>query len=222
MTPPDRLGLLRQRAVLLKTRLDQLIHVADARSGADAPIRRPMGTDWAWRPSAWCRDAEAGVVGANATALSPGVTLFHDCPQGEISLRQVRKARHPTWPAFGVDMDIFGFHGSFLSLAVDLPPEAVQGLRRKHLICLTLDLEEERPARLIARLNVRHGPNTEQIVREFVSENGGALAEFDLAYTRMNEARVEKMWLDLIVQDPHMNRISIHDLTLTRRPRAEI
>ncbi|MCJ8140711.1 DUF6478 family protein [Falsirhodobacter halotolerans] len=221
-TPHARLGLLRHRAALLKTRLEHLIRASDQTVGAAAPIHRPMGTDWSWRPAAWREEGGAGVIGDNATALTPGITLFHDCPRAEIALRQVRQPQHPTRPAFGVDMEVFGFAGSFLSLAIDLPPEAVQGLRLKHLVCLTMDLEEERPARLIARLNVRHGPNTEQVIRDIVIEDDRAIAEFDLAYTRMNETRVEKMWLDLIVQDPRMNRITLHDLTLTRRPRAEI
>ena len=46
--------------------------------------------------------------------------------------------------------------------------------------------------------------------------------DFDLAYTKINEKRVEKAWVDLIFEGPEMNQIVIRDLTLSRRPRAEL
>ena len=69
---------------------------------------------------------------------------------------------------------------------------------------------------------MQHGPNTEQIVRqvEFVETRG--LAEFDLAYSNINEKRVEKIWIDLIFDNPGMNQVLLRDLTLTRAPRADI
>jgi hypothetical protein len=46
--------------------------------------------------------------------------------------------------------------------------------------------------------------------------------EFDLAYTKLNEKRVEKMWLDLIFEGPQMNQVVLRDLTFSRRKRAEL
>jgi hypothetical protein len=46
--------------------------------------------------------------------------------------------------------------------------------------------------------------------------------EFDLAYTDLNEKRIERMWLDLIFEGPELNQILLRDVTLARRPRAEI
>ena len=46
--------------------------------------------------------------------------------------------------------------------------------------------------------------------------------EFDLAYTKINEKRVEKLWVDLIFEGPEMNQIILRDVTVTRRPRAEL
>ena len=48
------------------------------------------------------------------------------------------------------------------------------------------------------------------------------LAEFDLAYSNINEKRVEKIWIDLIFDNPGMNQVLLRDLTLTRAPRADI
>lgn len=76
---------------------------------------------------------------------------------------------------------------------------------------------------MFARLNVKHGPNTEQIVREIPL--GGSIetwVEFDLAYTKLNEKRVESAWIDLIFEGPQMNEVILRDLNLPRHPRAEI
>ena len=46
--------------------------------------------------------------------------------------------------------------------------------------------------------------------------------DFDMAATRLNEARVERAWLDLIFEGPEMNAITLRDVTMSRRPRAEL
>ena len=45
-------------------------------------------------------------------------------------------------------------------------------------------------------------------------------ADFDLAYTKINERRIEKIWLDVILDRPQMSRIAIWDLVVMRAPRA--
>ena len=117
-------------------------------------------------------------------------------------------------------MDVFGFDGSFLSLAIELPSSGAQGLQKQHLLCVDARIECERPLEIFARLNVRHGPNTEQFVRELAIEDGETMFEFDLAFSKVNEKRVEGMWLDLIFDNPEMSQVTIHDLTFCRHPRA--
>ncbi len=46
--------------------------------------------------------------------------------------------------------------------------------------------------------------------------------EFDLAYSKMNEKRVERLWVDLIFEGPEMNQVILRDVTFSRRPRAEL
>ena len=121
---------------------------------------------------------------------------------------------------YGVRFDVFQFDGSFLSLALDLPPEGVNGLSRQHILRLDIRVETEKPLEIFARINVRHGPNVEQLVREFEGSEGEMFTEFDLAATRLNDARTERAWLDLIFEGPQMNAITLRDLTLSRRPRA--
>lgn len=218
----------RNQAAQLRSHLDKLIHVADGRLAlpriGSSSFPRPHGTDWGWRPELWRGPLPSpGVSSApNKEKLGNEVTLFHDCEQSELTLRQVRNLREEDLAPFGLRMDVFKFDGSFLSLVVDLPKEATEGLTRSHLIRVDAIIETEKPLEIFARLNIRHGPNTEQIVRELPLNEKAVMVEFDLAYSRLNEKRLEKAWLDLIFEGPDMNQVTIRDLTLCRFPRAAI
>ena len=117
--------------------------------------------------------------GARALPRSParpqicdGTTIFHDCRRSELTVRQIRNTREADIAPFGFRMDVFRFDGSFLSLVIDLPEEAARGLKPKHLIRLDVIVEMEKPLEIFARLNIKHGPNVEQIVRELPLERG--------------------------------------------------
>lgn len=226
--PLGRLRELRSRARQARRQLDRLIHAADWRLalpviGSNA-LRRPPGSDWGWRPDLW--KGSIPVPGASTVPtraqICDGVTLFHDCRRSELTYRQIRNTRESDLAPFGLRLDVFRFDGSFLSLAIDLPPEAVQGLRLRHLVRLDAVVEMEKPLEIFARLNIKYGPNVEQVVRELPLKAEEVMVEFDLAYTRMNEKRVEKLWVDLILEGPEMNEVILRDITFSRRPRAEI
>jgi hypothetical protein len=119
-------------------------------------------------------------------------------------------------------MDVFRFDGSFLSLVLDLPEEVGRGLRQKHVFRMDMIVEMEKPLEIFARLNIKHGPNVEQIVRELPLNEEEVMVEFDLAYSKMNEKRVERLWVDLIFEGPEMNQVILRDVTFSRRPRAEL
>ena len=93
---------------------------------------------------------------------------------------------------------------------------------RRHLLRMEVIVEVEKPLEIFAYLNVRYGPNTEQIVRELPLSDDKIMVEFDLAYTKLNEKRVEAMWIDLIFEGPEMNQVMLRDLTFSRNPRAEL
>ncbi|MEJ6404191.1 DUF6478 family protein [Yoonia sp. 2307UL14-13] len=218
----------RQQARQLRNPLRELTYIANDRLALPRigtnTFPRPAGTDWAWRPQLW-RGAlpERGIAPAlNKQRLGPDLGVFHDCPANEISLRQVRNTRDDDLAAFGVTVEVFQFDGSFLSLVLDLPQGACTGLQRRHLIRLTTALDRERPIRLYTRLNVKHGPNTEQILLSLPETTDEGHVEFDLAYSQLNEKRAEKMWIDLIFENPAMNRITLRDLNICRFPRAEV
>ncbi|MGX9351891.1 DUF6478 family protein [Shimia sp. W99] len=217
----------RRSARSLRQHLDALISVAESRLalpmiGSNA-FPKPHGTDWSWRPQLWREPiaVKGRAAVENKEMLGDEVTLFHDCRISELTLRQLRNNRDKDLAPFGLRMDVFRFDGSFLSLVVDLPPESVDGLKRNHVIRVDTIVEMEKPLEIFARLNIRHGPNTEQIVRELPLREEDIRVEFDLAYSNLNEKRVEQMWLDLIFEGPEMNQVILRDVTFSRRPRAE-
>ncbi len=218
----------RARARALRQALDRVLHVADGRLtlpliGSDA-IQKPLHCDWAYRPELWRGPLSPPGRSAveSKSAFGSEVTVFHDCRVSELTVRQVRNTRESDLAPFGVRMDVFGFDGSFLSLVIELPPSAVDGLKRNHLVRLTTQVEMEKPLELFARLNIQHGPNTEQIVRAVPVDEDEAIVEFDLAYTNLNEKRVDRMWVDLVFENPEMSQMILRDVTFSRRPRAEV
>jgi hypothetical protein len=219
---------LRHLARQHRRQIDRVLHLAEGRLALPVigpnPIRRLPGTDWAWRPDLWRGPVpQRGFAGVESrTQLCDGATLFHDCRVSEITTRQIRNTREQDLAPFGLRMDVFHFDGSFLSIVLDLPAEAVQGLRTRHLVRLEAIVEMEKPLEIFARLNIKHGPNVEQIVRELPLNEAEVVVEFDLFYTRLNEKRVEKAWVDLIFEGPELNQIVLRDITLSRRPRAEL
>ncbi|WP_406871091.1 DUF6478 family protein [Thioclava sp. 'Guangxiensis'] len=192
-----------------------------ARFARSETIERPLGCDWAWRPPVMtlpvAPDQLAGA--ASGSLLGEGMKLFHDCPSQEISLRQIRNTGASATP-FGIELEVFGFHGSFLSLVLDLPQDAVSGFRLHHLVELDLDMEMEEPRPVYCRFNIQHGPNHDQLLGQM--PEGGGVVQFDLAYTKLNEKRLEKAWIDLLFEAPAMNKITLRDMTLLRHPRADL
>lgn len=219
---PEALKKLRARARTAHQRVDRVLQAVEGRIAANSAVARPLHADWAWRPDAWCRPlAQFGIAAvASKSQIAPGMRVFHDCPLSEVTVRQIVNTRTEHVAARGVRADVFTFDGSFLSFALDLPIEATQGITRRHIIRMDLQVQTERPLELFGRLNVRHGPNVEQLVREIPGSEGNLHAEFDLAEMSVNEARVERGWIDIIFEAPDMNQILLHDVTLSRRLRA--
>ncbi|MBV0913317.1 DUF6478 family protein [Anianabacter salinae] len=219
---------LRGMARELRAQIDALLFVAEGRLALPVvgpnPIQKPLHTDWAWRPEFWRGPMQArGMTAVDSrTEYGNELKVFHDCTQSELTLRQVRNIRESDLAPYGLRMDVFRFDGSFLSLVIEIPKEAVNGLSRRHIMRVAAVVEVERPLEIFARLNVKHGPNTEQVVRELPITDDEVIVDFDLAYTKLNEKRVEKMWLDLIFEGAEMNQITLRDVAFTRRPRADL
>jgi hypothetical protein len=220
---PVSLRGLAARARQLGAELDLVLAKEEARTGRRAgAVPRPGGTDWAWRPDLWSMPVRPAAHAPlpPSLALSGDTKAFHDCTLGEATLRQIA-APPGSAAAHALALDVLGFVGSYLSLVVTLPDGALKGLARRHILRMEALITPERALNVYARLNIRHGPNTEQIARQMDLSAQSSLAEFDLGHAEFAESRVEGAWIDLIFEQPSMNRIVISDLTLTRGVRAE-
>lgn len=218
----------RYQARQLKSALQDLCHQADDRLavpqiGSDTFVR-PVGTDWSWRPAVWrLRLDKPGCAPVHdKTKIGHEIGIFHDCSLSEITVRQIRNIRDIDVSSFGLQLEVFHFDGNYLSVVVDLPKESCAGLRKHHVIALSAMVEVEQPIGIFARLNLRHGPNTEQILLTLPQGGAQSTVAFDLAYTQLNEQRAERIWIDLMFDNPAMNRITLRDLTLCRYPRAQL
>lgn len=221
----EELRRLHGEARRTRAALDDLLHVAEGRLTRPletAGVEQPPLSDWAWRPEAWSGPlSQKGLAAPEAgTRLGREIAVFHDSPGAEIVLRQMPNLEAERRAPWGLRVEVFGFTGNYLSLAIDLPDSVLEGLRKTHLLRLDTAVDTEKPLEVFARLNVRHGPNTEQLVREFDLRQPEIAVEFDLAYTAMNEKRVERLWLDLILESPSHNLVRFRDVRFSRRPRA--
>ncbi|WP_134724480.1 DUF6478 family protein [Paracoccus luteus] len=231
--PSSRLRRLSDEARALRLDLDRFLARARARLdriprvGADVP-GLPAGTDWHWRPTFLsARLSPSGhAAPRDGTRLGDEAAVWHDCPNRALILRQSVNREADDLSPFGLRLETMGFTGSFLSISVDLPQAALDGLSRSHIIRLAPTLSVERPMSIYARLNVGHGPNTDELLRHLgdltAGPAQGTVIEFDLYYLEMNEKRLHKVWLDLIFETPQMNAVVLRDLFLSRHLRAEI
>ncbi len=220
------LRLMRREATQLRARIDAVSHVVDdrlaSREAGVSTIRKPALSDWAHRPELWCAPLSPPGYAAvgNRTRIGEEATLYHDCTRSELSVRQMRNKGEADLALYGLRIDVFAFDGSFLSLVLELPENAASGLQGNHILQLDTEVETEKPLEMFARLNIKHGPNVEQIVREVPLGRELAVTEFDLAHAPLSDKRLEKLWIDIIFEGPQMNEIYMRDVTLSRRRRA--
>ncbi|WP_136650021.1 DUF6478 family protein [Paracoccus aeridis] len=230
--PLANLRGLDDEARTLRRSLNRIVARSNARldlhrPGAE-PLDLPSGTTWRWRPQLMAaRTSPRGIAAPESgTRLAEEAAIWHDCPERALVLRQMRNSRSAELSPYGLLLEILGFSGSFLSISIDLPQAALNGLTRSRIVRLASVMSVERPMNIYARLNVGHGPNTDQLLRHLGDLQPGRttslVTEFDMFRIEMNEKRLEKIWLDLIFESPHMNAVRIGDLFLSHHPRAEV
>lgn len=219
---------LRGQARQVRREIDRLLAAADQRLalpqvGSDS-MRRQHNTDWAWRPLLWRMPiSPAGVAAPERQAvLDEETSLHHDCKVSEVTVRQVRNSRATDLSPFGLMTDVYAFDGSFLSLSIKLPDAATRGLKLRHVIRFDGVIEAEKPIEILVRLNIKNGPNIEQLVLALPKGQGPCDVEFDLSHSKVSEKRIERAWVDLFFGSPAMNQIVLRDVTFSRRPRSEI
>lgn len=228
----DRLADLAEDARGLRRNLDLFLLAADRRAALSRVVLDtlplPGGTDWRWRPGFMSgRISPSGMAAPESGAsLGDAARLFHDCPNAALMLQQVQNTRITDLAAYGLRLEVLGFAGHFLSISVDLPQEALDGLTRNHVLRLETVIEIESEGDIYARLNIGNGPNTDQLLRHLGGMRTGQpnhhVTEFDLAYTEINENRLEKIWIDLILENPVMNAVHLREMIVSRHPRANM
>ena len=184
----------------------------------DVDFPKPLHTEWAWRPEPWNMPVVPSGIESCASGASFGTQakLFHDCRLGTCSVRQHDGSDGPT--RFALSIETHEFDGDFLSIAIDLPEEAVAKLTRNRLLRVAVHSEGDRPA-MFARLNLRSGPNVEHLVQQ-LDDGDATHLDLDLAELNGGDSPVTSAWVDVIFETPRSNRIRLDDLTFTLRPRA--
>lgn len=231
--PLRRLRTLQDEAQQMRRTTDRFLARAQLRlDGAQRSadlLSLPRGTDWRWRPSFLsARISPTGIAApASETRLGEEAAVWHDCNASALILRQIPNRSASDLAPFGLQLETLGFSGSYLSVSVDMPDSALQGLTRSHIVRLDMTVSVESPISIYGRLNVGHGPNTDELLRHLGDLAPGPWAvtktvEFDLHYIQMNEKRLEKLWLDIIFEAPQMNSVRIRDLFLSRHLRADM
>ncbi|MBU3030329.1 hypothetical protein KNW02_09375 [Paracoccus sp. XHP0099] len=223
---------LRDEAADLHRSLGRFLQLADAhlvrRGEAAGTQDLPLGTDWHWRPLIVRGRIRPGAAVApqNGQHLGDEVALYHDCPHQALILRQVPNRRAADLAPYALTLEMMGFSGSYLSLALALPADLNPDLGRHHVIRLDATLHSERSIVVYGRLNIAQGPNTETILRQLGHPIDGRecrrTVEFDLGFAELSQRPVDKVWLDLIFEAPRMNAVTVTEAMLSRHPRAEM
>ncbi|MFD1880129.1 DUF6478 family protein [Paracoccus pacificus] len=226
----SRLRRLRSEAVSLRQVLDRFLANTTVAALRPAPVNAdhlPGATDWHWRSDLFQQPMHPSslVSPASGTRLAEGATIWHDDPQAALILRQSR-SRADDLPPFGLSIEALGCEGQFVSLSIDLPAAVLTGLGPDFVVRADMRIWAERPLTAYARLNIENGPNTDSMQQGFQPAAQGAadlaVAEFDLAYSELNEKRLSKMWVDVIFERPRMNAVELRDIVISRHPRADV
>ncbi len=223
--PFEQLRRARARGKELQRQIAEVCAWADERSTfpniRTNLVRSNENADWTWRPEIWrTRSVRTGAAELTSGAIFvDSIKVFHDCDLCENAIRQVQNYRSVDLAPFGLRLDVLGFTGSFFSIVLDLPQDALSGLSKQNVIRLDTDIESEQPLVAFSRLNLKQGPNVETLVAE--TQMDGPTV-FDLGFSDISANMVESAWVELIFERPSHNEIIIRDLTLCRHPRAEI
>ena len=199
---------------------DELHH----RLGDSKTYRHGSNMHWSWRPELWtvtCPSRSGPVVQSGAR-LTSNTKVFFDGGDCTVIFKQLRNDISQGFAPYGVALELFQFDVSFLSLTIDLPDSLCGSFAKDELIGLSGEIFAERATGFTVRLNIKHGPNTEQLIQAHDLNLSNIGVEFDLEHLKTNVNRVEKIWFDLAFETPNFNRISLTDIAFSKCPRGEI
>lgn len=186
--------------------------IIDVPVGFDLPPK----TQWGYTPRLWSSSAHeiSGNI-LTGTELAENVTLHHDGTGSNFTIK-------PPLENVGLDFEFDNFNGSFISIAFGFPETAAKSIGRHDLLRISMNSNADESFQAYARLNLRHGPNNEQIIRMIDIGDGESFAEFDIFYTEFEPSRASDAWIDLIVNEPGGRKFSLTDVVIIRRVRASL
>ena len=178
----------------------------------------PPKTQWGFTPSLQNSVTENGISGRvlTGTSVGPNVTLHHDGDETAFSIQR------PDDCGTGLLFEFGDFPNGFFSLAFDLPADGGAALSRNDLLRFIVQTQTDQPFQAYVRLNLQHGPNTEQLVRMLDIGGGATFVEFDLFYSEYGEKHASSAWIDLIFNDPAHKKVSLEHVIILRRARASL
>ena len=154
--------------------------------------------------------------------LGADLQLFFDGTESDLVVRQLELSGTPDDAPFPLGIEVYQFDGSFLSIVQNLPDDVAQGTTETDVVELSFVINAESECDIFLRLNIRHGPNESQLTRGCRTAARRQVQSFDLAEAGLSHRTVERIWIDLILSDPVMNRFSVDDLIARRRRRAQV
>lgn len=219
---------LRDRALVLHRHLSRFLHRSDPWMLRDAGLSDsdlPAGSDWHWRPCLLRGPIRPAAIAAPASGhrLGEDAALWHDCPHRALILRQSVRPQPGKGACHPLQIEILGCAGSFVSVAVDLPDDILDNLGPDRILRADMAIDAERPMTLYARINLRQGPNTETMLRQLgdpVAGRDTRRVDFDLACAGLDPRPIQRAWLDIILEQPRMNAVTLCDIVLSHRRRA--
>lgn len=179
-------------------------------------FKLPPKTQWGFTPPLWEHNFGSDVSGniLTSTEIAPRVNVHHDAD----SINMIIQGEGPEG---GISFDVKKFTGGFLSLAFGFPDNEAKAIRRHDLIRIAIISKSDNPFEAYVRLNLRHGPNNEQIVR-MIEIGKDSFAEFDIFYSEFEPNRATDAWIDLIVNDPEGRAFTLEQVVILRRVRATL
>ncbi|MEM7189742.1 MAG: DUF6478 family protein [Pseudomonadota bacterium] len=155
-----------------------------------AVFDRPLANAWSDGP-------------VSGDEICPGLTIYHDAGDSLFYWRQ---------RDLNLEMTVYQFQGTYLSLAAGMPAAMISMLGPGRGVSATIDATASRPVTVFFRLNLDLPDGRETLHETFVLHRGERQATFDLdgVTGRLDAAR--DAWLDLILADPAMTELTIHNL----------
>lgn len=190
------------------------------------------GDNFGARPARCSHSYRAGMMGdkivpaslaniKNDTQIAPDTSMYHDSTVNEISVRQVPNLNSKSHAPYGLQTDILGFDGSYLAFSVTLPAAVGTGLKENEMLKVDLRCRSEHSIPSYLRLSAKDGPNVKTLSKEVKADGHSARINFDPLELLPSESN-EKIWIDLIFNQPTYNGLKIEEFTIHRTFKAEM